>query len=486
MANIELHLLAAMLDQGVFKPILDGDLVEEHFTTHEGQVLFNFIKSYSHISQGQARFPSLAIVKHRFAESSFELPEPKPSDDVRALLHETLTQSVRRELASAATTLEELSMPGADDPSEGVYGILGKLKKVAEKGQRRRHLSLADSFQDIVADYDTGDILPDGIPWPWPSMQTVTKGLQRKEFYVFAGRPKSRKTFVSLSVCAHLFQKHGCRVLVVSPEMPAKQIMLRYIAFLCKLRYTEFKLSQLDAAEESRFFEHARIYGRMRRETEDDYRFRLHDELGLPDGCMPSFDVVEGANRTVSWVESQVEAFAPDVLLVDSFYRLSPDSGKKSDADWKIVTQISRSLKDLAMTHNVAIIGTHQMNRSSEKQVGSLANMALADAVGQDADLVFRVVTGTIEGKQMSALVNLGGREIPFDGVLINNVPCIDFSEAGVITNRRLVEDLMRVEDETEEPEEQKKRTKRRGQQKTMPQAPASLRARKEFESNDG
>jgi len=142
---------------------------------------------------------------------------------------------------------------------------------------------------------------------------------------------------------------------------------------------------------------------------------------------------------------------------VDSFYRHSTDGAKKSEPDWKVVTQLSRGLKDLVMNVDTRLIGTHQMNRESDGKIGNLSNMALADAVGQDADLIMRVVTRQIEGKGRSAVVVLGGREVPFDGIFINNEPCNDFSELGVIKNRRTVDKWMAEEEEAEAEEEAKK-----------------------------
>ena len=101
------------------------------------------------------------------------------------------------------------------------------------------------------------------------------------------------------------------------------------------------------------------------------------------------------------------------------------------------------------------------MNRGAEKQIGDLSNVALADAIGQDADAIFRVVTGKIEGEDRSAIVTLGAREIPFDGVLINNRPCWDMGEIGVITNMKQVKVLMEKEDAESEDEGPKKAGKK-------------------------
>jgi replicative DNA helicase len=164
-------------------------------------------------------------------------------------------------------------------------------------------------------------------------------------------------------------------------------------------------------------------------------------------GLIPSLDIVQSTGKTVSWMVSQIEMHEPDIVVSDSFYRQAAED-KRHDGDWRGITSVSRALKDAAMDTNVVMIGTHQMNRGAEEKVGTLSNMALADAVGQDADLIMRVVTGKIEGHDRSALLVLGGREVPFDGIMINNKPCYDFTEIGEITDRRQVMELLGEQDE--------------------------------------
>ena len=449
MVNIELRMLAQMLYSGNFTPIVQGDITAETFTTEQGLILFNFVTTYSSSTDGAARYPSLSIVRARFQDSAIELPDPDPADRLEALVYETKSQRLKADVQELALRLDQIAK-STDDPLEEVVAVTGRLKKLSEQGQRARHISLATGFQDVIADYDSGTILKNGIPWQWPSMHRATRGIHRKEFIVFAGRPKSRKTFTALSVACHAVMTSYARVLIFSPEMPRQQILLRCIAFICGLRYSEFKDAALDQAEMMRLVEAARAFGRMPEEDDDQYTFRLSNYFpDMPPGMVPTIDIVESAGKSLSWMESQIELYRPDIVVADSFYKQHYE-GKRADADWKAVTATSRGLKEMAMTENVALIGTHQMNRESEKTVGTLANMALADAIGQDADLICRVVTGIIEGRQASAIVVLGGREVPFEGLIINNVPCCDYSEIAPIENRSTIEELMKKEDKAE------------------------------------
>ncbi len=452
--NIELRALATMLERQDFGPIRRGEISIDHMVTTDGATILNFILQYKHQTGGAARYPSLETVRNRFEHTGVELPEAAgPSIELGGLVFETRLQKMRGDLRATSTLLDQLAE--SENPLDGLGTILKDLRRTGEEIQKARHLSLKDGFPEVIADYAAGAILPDGIPWPWPSLTQVTKGIQRKEFAVIAGRPKSRKTFVALCIAAEAFLYSNARVLFVSPEMPTKQVLLRFIAFIAMVRYMEFKSTELSEAEMDRLLDLAEQYGRTQNEDDDEYSFRLHSALNLNEGVLPpSFDVIQGTNKPVSWIEAQIEVFQPDIVVVDSFYRLKHEGGRARDADWKQVTGISRALKDLSMEMNVAVLGTHQMNRDSEGKIGSVGNLALADAVGQDADLIMRVITGKRDGIDHSALVVLGGREVPFDGVLIRNQPCFDFAEVGPITSKKTVMDLMAKEEEEEAKEE--------------------------------
>lgn len=477
--NIELKLLTTMLFNGDFSPIVKGDITEEHFETDSGKVLYSFIRGYAKSTNGAARWPSLSIVRGRFKNSAIELPDPEPGENVDNLAHETILEHFRAKVRAASVEFEQVSS-SSSDPYNDVIPVLNKLRKATEVIERSQHVSLASGLPTVFNNYHNGTILPNGIPYPWDSLTKATKGMQRKEFIVLAGRPKSRKTFTALRIGVHAVKFHHARVLLFSPEMPAHQMLLRVIAHFCDLRYTEFKdgAGAMDQAEEMRLLEAAQAYGIFDGEDEDDQLSRLQCTFpGMPVGARPSFDIVQSTGRDVSWMEAQISLYRPDIVICDSFYRQRADGAKRNDTDWKVVSALSREMKDLFMSTNVAGIGTHQLNRGAEKSVGDLSNLGLADAIGQDADAIYRVVTGKINGEDVSAILNLGGREVPFAGIMINNRPCYDYEERGIITSNKQVEQLMQQE-EAAEAEESNAAIKSTGGKKSK-SAPKQLEQRK-------
>jgi hypothetical protein len=458
--NIELSLLAVMLKKGDFGPIINGHITEDHFGTDEGKILFNFITTYRKESDGRAQYPSLKIVRGRFKH--LELPDPEEGDTVANLSHETIQAKFRSDLRQLAAEAEEIAN-SASDPIADVLPLISKLRKTTESHIRTQHVSLETGLHDVVERYDQGELLVAGIDWPWPSMTKASKGIRPGEFIVIAGRPKSRKTFTALRIATHAVKHSHKRVLVFTPEMPPQQIFLRCVAHFCDLPYAEFKDGTMDEAQAMRLYEAAKIFGRIKDMTDENYLFHLKSKIpGLGD-ARPSLDIVKSTGRDTTWMASQIEIYKPDIVIADSFYRQRAQGAKKNDVDYKAITALSRELKDLSMEANVALIGTHQLNREAQRSVGDISNISWADGISHDADAIYRVVTGKINGIEASALLNLAAREVNHDGVLIRNVPCYDYSEIGTITNRQQVADLMKQEEASAAREETEQLRERAG-----------------------
>jgi hypothetical protein len=93
----------------------------------------------------------------------------------------------------------------------------------------------------------------------------------------------------------------------------------------------------------------------------------------------------------VGWLRSKIRDFKPDIVFVDGMYLMKDDRTNSRNVDWKNITNISQDLKLTAQDFDIPLVGVTQANRSADKSTGEdLTELAYADALGQDADAVFR------------------------------------------------------------------------------------------------
>lgn len=479
MSTIALELFAAMLKLGDLSPIHRGDLRREHCTDAASETLYDFCANYRQMTDGKGRVPSLAVIRDRFPHIS--LPEPAETIDIDGLLYEAKVYKTKLRVQELVDKMVDAIE--STDPINDLRKVRMQFDEILTTMSSARDLSFKDAALEVLEKYQEGNILPEGIPWPWPSLHRATSGMHKGQFYVIAGRPKSRKTFVALFIAAFLVKYHGLRVLFVSPEMPPMQVMLRFVAFMAEVRYGEFKKSELSPEEEERLFVEVAGFLDYLEGMLDDPTGDTNDAVGymgptsseVPRGTEPAFIVTKGTGQSVSFIEMKIKEHNPDVVIVDSFYRIGAVGTRASDPDWKQMTSVSRHLKDMSMEQNVVVIGTHQLNREADQKVGSIANLALSDAVGQDCDLAIRVITAKRKTGDKSALYVLGGRETDCDGVFIHNEPCSNFTEIGPIgpgMRNKLLE-MMVEEDEVDEQEQ-------KAQEKTG-KAPSNMRDKQKF-----
>lgn len=467
-SSIELYYLAAIVDTGDLSSIHEGIVTEQDMLTGESQHLFNFITQYRYITGGRGRVPSREIIEERFGDS-IVLPRLSgiDPDDIDALAHEVHLNRVRAELRQLSTDI--LTLADMTDPLSHVGELRKRFESTVDRvGPRNEDIALSETIGSIIEDYRAGNILPEGIPWPWPSLQNPTKGMHREEFYVIAGRPKTRKSFIANYIAVNSYLQHGCRVLAFTPEMPQRQWMLRTVATLARIAYGDFKTGLLTEEEELRLFETGTRYGASQAletaeaiygtDSEEDV------ELGVPGTGKrePNFVTIKSSGRSIGFFESKIEQYAPDLILVDSFYRHQAPGVKASDSEHRQTTQVARALKNLAMEASVPILATHQLNRDAEQRLlASLSNLALSDAVGQELDLGMQAITLPRKAGDITALSMIGARETNFEGLLINNIPCNNFEEIEAIESkkkmRRLIEEYLEADDLDSDDSQKKK-----------------------------
>lgn len=466
MSTIALELIAAMLRLGDLGPIHRGEFRREHCTDAGSESLFDFLSRYRQITEGNGHVPAMSVVHDRFPH--IMLPETSAAIDLDALVYEARNYKVKMQIQSLSDAL--IAAIDATDPITELRQVRGTFDEIMKGASSSRDLSFADSALEILDDYSNKAILKRGIPWPWDTMTAATQGLHGGEFYIIAGRPKSRKTFVALYIAAFLVKHFKLRVLFISPEMGNRQVMIRFMAFLGVVPYAPFKSGELSPQDEDQLFQAIAEVRDIQLGLvspgfdldQNDGSFQIPDDTIAPN-ALGAFIVTKASGQPVGFVEAKIKEHRPDVVIVDSFYRLGVTGGKSYDADWKVITTVSRNLKDIAMEHDVVVLGTHQLNREADDKVGGLANLGYSDAIGQDCDMAIRVITAKRSTGDKSALVILGARETPIDGVIIHNEPCNNFSEIEPITpaNKKKLLTMLCDEDQEAKMEEQEQQAAR-------------------------
>ncbi len=210
-----------------------------------------------------------------------------------------------------------------------------------------------------------------GIGTGFMDLDELTGGLQKADLVIVAGRPSMGKTTFVMNIAEYAAIQHKKPVLVFSMEMPADALMMRMIASLGQISLSDIRSGKL---------------------TDDDFS-RIMSSVSLLSEAPLFIDDTPGLNPVE--LRSRARRLAREQgglgLIVIDYLQLMRVPGFKVDNRTAEISEISRSLKELARELNVPVIALSQLNRSLEQRADKrpvMSDLRESGAIEQDADLI--------------------------------------------------------------------------------------------------
>ena len=209
-----------------------------------------------------------------------------------------------------------------------------------------------------------------GLPTGFPSLDEHTSGLQPSDLVVVAARPAMGKTSFALNIAQHAGMKEARRVGVFSLEMSREQIFLRLLTGLARVDAHRLRTGRLSKEEWTRL------------------------TLAMGELAQAPISIDDTAGTTVLEMRAKSRRLkleqGLDLLIVD-YLQLMRGRGRHENRNQEI-SEISRSLKELAKELNVPVIAISQLSRAPEQRGGDrrpqLSDLRESGAIEQDADVV--------------------------------------------------------------------------------------------------
>jgi replicative DNA helicase len=306
-------------------------------------------------------------------------------------------QAVRRRLAQAGREIVDLASQETGD----IGGLLDEaqrkvflLAEQRQSGDLRPVSELMEQTLDLLDKMKASASGITGLSTGFVDLDMQLTGLHSGELIILAARPGIGKTSLAMNVATHAALKEEKAVGIFSLEMPADQLLMRLLASCARVDMKKLRGGRLSPHDEEKFQEMA---GQL-------YNAPLYiDDTG---GLSP-YDLRAKARR-LKQKDPRLS------LLVIDYLQLMHVKGRVESRQLE-VSEISRSLKQLAKELEVPIIALSQLNRKVEERKGGkpmLSDLRESGAIEQDADVVMfihREDEGEGEG---------GGEQQPSSGVI--------------------------------------------------------------------
>jgi replicative DNA helicase len=193
-------------------------------------------------------------------------------------------------------------------------------------------------------------------------------GRQKGHFIVMAGRPAMGKTAAALCEVLNMTGK-GAKVLFVSLEMSAVELMQRALSVETGIELSNFRTGELDPEQWERINAASARIAKTGIAISDD----LH-----------TITAIRAEARRMK------ERGGLDAIYIDYIQLVSHSLGGRSRENE--VSEISRAFKIMARSLNVPVIALSQLSRAVETRGGSkrpmLSDLRESGSIEQDADIV--------------------------------------------------------------------------------------------------
>ncbi len=210
-----------------------------------------------------------------------------------------------------------------------------------------------------------------GVPTGFKELDQKLSGFQKSDLIILAARPSMGKTSLALDMARRAAIKHGASIGVFSLEMSSQQLVQRMLS----------AESGIDAWKL-----------RTGHNLQDDDFPKIREAMDRLSKAPIYIDDQPGNNilKMRSVARRLKKEKGLDLIIVDYLQLMVPTQSKGSDNVVQQVTEISRSLKNLARELEVPVIALSQLSRDVEKRGGEprLSDLRDSGSIEQDADVV--------------------------------------------------------------------------------------------------
>ena len=283
----------------------------------------------------------------------------------KALLRRLIEESSR--IASLAARDEESAESVLDEAEKAIF-------RIGEDRIKTGFVPLQDVAHDayaIIEKLAEHKELITGVPTGFVELDELTSGLQPNELIVLAARPSMGKTAFALNVAENAALRHGKVVGIFSLEMAREQLFFRMLGSQSRVDLHRIRTGRVSKEEWTRLI--------MAFQTLNDARMFIDDSAGI--GVM---EMRAKARRLKA-------EHGVDLLIVD-YLQLMRGRGRYESRQQEI-SDISRSLKELAKELHVPVLALSQLSRapetrSEDRHRPRLSDLRESGAIEQDADVV--------------------------------------------------------------------------------------------------
>lgn len=281
--------------------------------------------------------------------------------------------AVLRRLIQAGGKIAALGFDETDDVERTLDQAEQALFSVSQRRGVQDFVPLSqiiDQYLEYLNDVQERGYEVGGVPTRFIDFDRLTGGLHKSDLLILAARPGVGKSSFALSIAHNMAMQNRSSIGIFSLEMGREQLLQRLLS-----TFTGIDAQRL----------------RTGRISTQDLQV-LVDAMGQLAAAPIYID--DTAGLSVNELRSKARRLQAerglDLLIVD-YLQLMNAGGRRNDNRVQEVSEISRSLKNLARELNIPVLALSQLSRAVEgrtSHVPMLSDLRESGSIEQDADIV--------------------------------------------------------------------------------------------------
>lgn len=281
---------------------------------------------------------------------------------------------ILRNLIEIATEVVTMGYQSEGNVNETLDAAERKILSVVKNKKTSDFRSIKDVLYKAQKDLETlsqakGEVT--GIPTGWYDIDRITTGLHENEFIIIAARPAMGKTAFAVNIATSVAMNTDKTVALFNLEMSAEQIAMRMLSSLGQIEGYKLRTGKL---------------------MNNDWK-RVNEAISQLSEAKLYIDDTPGI--TIGEIRSKCRSLASTEeglgLIIIDYLQLISGGGKYGNNRQQEVSDISRSLKTLAMELHVPVIALAQLSRAVEGREDKrpiMSDLRESGSIEQDADIV--------------------------------------------------------------------------------------------------
>lgn len=281
-------------------------------------------------------------------------------------------KSMLRSLIQAGSDIGEMGYSEPEDVTEVLDNAEKRVFEVTSKPGAQKFIPMSAMMDEAWTRFEKmadNEHELRGVPSGYKDLDNLLSGFQKSDLIILAARPSVGKTTFAMDIARHVAIRENKPVGVFSLEMSSQQLVDRMLAAEARISSWHLRTGKLH--------------------NENDFTV-LQEALSRMSKA-PLF-IDDFAGNTISRMRSVARKLKAEHglgLIVIDYLQLIITS-KSYDNMVNQVTEISRSLKQLAKELDVPVIALSQLSRAVEQRGGKprLSDLRDSGSIEQDADVV--------------------------------------------------------------------------------------------------